>query len=150
MKKAVVGILFVLMLFVSGCAPKGYTSADIGSLMVTYEATVVSARSVHVEDSGEGTILGAIMGAILGHQIGGGSGRDVATVTGAILGGMVGNELNKAVAQELILKLENGKKISTIVKIDPKKPFWFKPGDKVRLYIKHDRVIKIEPLFLRD
>ena len=141
--------LFALLAF-SGCAPKGYTQADIGEVLVPYEGVVVSARAVEVQDSGAGAILGGIIGAVLGHQVGGGSGRDVATVAGAITGAVIGNKLAHANAQELIVKLDNGRKIATVVAIDPKRPFWFRRGDRVRLYLRGDRVVRIEPLFLRD
>lgn len=39
------------------------------------------------------TIAGALIGGILGHQVGGGSGRDIATVGGVVAGGLVGNRL---------------------------------------------------------
>ncbi len=35
-------------------------------------------------------LAGAVIGGILGHQIGGGSGRDLATVGGAVAGGVIG------------------------------------------------------------
>lgn len=38
-------------------------------------------------------ILGGVVGGILGHQIGGGSGRDLATAGGAVAGAVVGNNL---------------------------------------------------------
>lgn len=34
--------------------------------------------------------LGAVIGGVLGHQVGGGTGRDVATVGGAVVGGLIG------------------------------------------------------------
>ncbi len=142
-------LLLGLLLF-SGCATKGYTPADVGAVMITYEGVVESARTVHVQDDGAGSILGGIIGAVLGHQIGGGSGRDVATTAGAITGAIVGSKLAQATAQELIVRLDNGEKIATLVRLDPKKPFWFRPGDRVRLYLRGNRVIKIEPIFLRD
>ncbi len=40
-----------------------------------------------------GAIAGALIGGILGHQIGGGSGRDLATVGGAVAGGVVGSNI---------------------------------------------------------
>ena len=149
MKKMIAALLLGLLML-SGCAPKGYTTANVGSVMITYEGRVISTRTVPIQDSGEGAILGAIMGAVVGHQIGGGSGRDVATAAGAVIGGVVGSRLSEAVGQELIIKLENGQKISTVIKIDPRNPFWFKPGDRVRVYIKQERIVKVEPIFLRD
>jgi len=37
------------------------------------------------------TLLGAVLGGVIGHQIGGGTGRDIATVGGAVVGGALGN-----------------------------------------------------------
>ncbi|MYN05889.1 glycine zipper 2TM domain-containing protein [Massilia sp. FT127W] len=72
----------------------------------TYEARVTSVRAVvgppeqrcwverqQVQDSRPNTggmLAGAILGGVLGHQIGGGTGRDIATVGGALAGGAVG------------------------------------------------------------
>ena len=43
-----------------------------------------------------GTIAGAVIGGVLGHQVGGGSGRDIATVAGAAGGGYAGNRVQKS------------------------------------------------------
>ncbi len=150
MKKMWMAIALLFILSFSGCASKGYTQADIGEVLIPYEGVVVSARVVEVQDSGAGAILGGIIGAVVGHQVGGGSGRDVATVAGAITGAVIGDKLAHANAQELIIKLDNGRKIATVVRIDPKRPFWFRRGDRVRLYLRGDRIVRIEPLFLRD
>jgi len=40
-----------------------------------------------------GAVVGALIGGILGHQVGGGSGRDIATAGGAVVGGMVGSRV---------------------------------------------------------
>jgi uncharacterized protein YcfJ len=40
-----------------------------------------------------GAVAGAVIGGILGHQIGSGSGRDIATVGGAVAGGAVGSQI---------------------------------------------------------
>ncbi len=42
-----------------------------------------------------GTGLGALVGGILGHQIGGGSGKTLATVAGAGAGGYAGNKIQQ-------------------------------------------------------
>jgi len=46
-------------------------------------------------NNGLGTLIGGVAGGILGHQIGGGSGKTVATVGGAIIGSIVGNNLSR-------------------------------------------------------
>jgi uncharacterized protein YcfJ len=42
-----------------------------------------------------GAIAGALIGGILGHQVGGGSGKDIATVGGAVAGGVVGSNVGR-------------------------------------------------------
>ena len=146
MKRMIIMLLFSIFFF-NGCAQRGYNTADLNTLMRTYEGEVVSAKSIVLQDSGEGTFLGAIIGAIIGHQIGEGSGKDVATAAGAVLGGIVGSNLNKANAQELIIRLDSGEEISTIVRVDRRKNFWFRPGDKVRIFVRKSHIVKIEPIF---
>ncbi|MDN3919576.1 glycine zipper 2TM domain-containing protein [Roseateles violae] len=45
--------------------------------------------------SGLGAVGGAVLGGVLGHQIGGGTGKKIATVGGAVAGGFAGNEVEK-------------------------------------------------------
>jgi uncharacterized protein YcfJ len=40
-------------------------------------------------------IAGALLGGILGHQVGGGTGKDIATVGGAVAGGYVGSNVGR-------------------------------------------------------
>ena len=47
------------------------------------------------ESTGLGVVGGAVLGGVLGHQVGGGSGKSVATVLGAVGGGVAGNEVEK-------------------------------------------------------
>jgi outer membrane lipoprotein SlyB len=49
------------------------------------------------EPSALGTLAGGIAGALLGHQIGGGSGQDLATVAGAAGGAYAGRQIEKKV-----------------------------------------------------
>ncbi|MDB5870770.1 MAG: glycine zipper protein [Ramlibacter sp.] len=42
-----------------------------------------------------GAIAGALIGGILGHQVGGGSGKDIATVGGAVAGGVIGSNVGR-------------------------------------------------------
>jgi uncharacterized protein YcfJ len=42
-----------------------------------------------------GALAGALIGGVLGHQVGGGSGRDIATVGGAVAGGVIGSNLGR-------------------------------------------------------
>lgn len=47
------------------------------------------------DNSVPGTVVGAVIGGILGHQIGGGTGRVLATAGGAVAGGVVGNNIGR-------------------------------------------------------
>ena len=77
-----------------------------------YEATVTSVRAVvgppeqhcwveqqQVVEPGRrsgrvgGTIIGAVIGGILGHQVGGGTGKKIATAGGAVAGAVVGSQV---------------------------------------------------------
>ena len=40
-----------------------------------------------------GTATGAVIGGLVGRQVGGGSGRDIATVGGAVAGGVIGRNV---------------------------------------------------------
>jgi uncharacterized protein YcfJ len=42
-----------------------------------------------------GAIAGALIGGVLGHQVGGGSGRDLATAGGAVAGGVIGSNVGR-------------------------------------------------------
>ncbi len=45
------------------------------------------------ENNIPGALGGALLGGIIGHQIGGGTGRDIATVGGAVAGGVLGSRI---------------------------------------------------------
>jgi outer membrane lipoprotein SlyB len=59
--------------------------------------TVTDVRSYEVKGqaSGVGAAVGAVAGGLLGHQIGGGTGKQIATVAGAVGGGLAGHEIEK-------------------------------------------------------
>lgn len=97
---------------------------------------VVEAVNV-IEVKGEGNYLGMIAGglagALLGHQVGGGTGKTVATVAGAAGGAYAGNEVEKRMKTtkhyEVITRLESGGTQAITYEKDP----GFKVGDKVKV-----------------
>jgi uncharacterized protein YcfJ len=97
---------------------------------------VVEAVNV-IEVKGDGSYLGMIAGglagALLGHQVGGGSGKQIATVAGAAGGAYAGNEVEKrmktAKHYEVITRLESGGTQAVSYETDP----GYKIGDKVRV-----------------
>jgi uncharacterized protein YcfJ len=60
-----------------------------------HDEQVTRKAPVKDEHQALGTIAGAVIGGVIGHQIGGGSGRDIATVAGAAGGGYAGNRVQK-------------------------------------------------------
>lgn len=67
-------------------------------------ARVIEVRSEQRkgEASALGAIGGAVVGGLLGNQVGGGSGRSVATVGGAVAGGYAGRELEKHLKKKIV------------------------------------------------
>jgi len=63
---------------------------------------VVVQQQAPVKDENRllGSVGGAVLGGVLGNQIGGGSGKKVATVAGAAAGGYAGNQVQKNMQQK--------------------------------------------------
>ena len=61
-------------------------------LVTTYQQQCreVAVQTAPTQGNNAGGVLGALAGAALGNQIGGGSGRDIATAAGAVIGYQVG------------------------------------------------------------
>jgi outer membrane lipoprotein SlyB len=79
---------------------------------------VQSVREIETEGAGSplGVVAGGIVGGVLGHQVGGGSGRDLATIAGALGGAYAGNKIEKrakrAVSYNIIVKMNSGENIT--------------------------------------
>lgn len=75
---------------------------------------VESVRTIRqrAEGSGLGAAGGAVLGGLLGNQVGGGSGRKIATVAGAVGGAVVGNQvegnMKATTSYEVRVRLDNG------------------------------------------
>ena len=74
--------------------------------------SVRSVTEAAPQGSGLGAVAGAVVGGALGNQIGGGSGRKLATVAGAIGGGFAGNAIEKqargATHVEVQVRMDDG------------------------------------------
>lgn len=58
-----------------------------------HDETVVHQKPVKDENRIAGKLIGAVAGGVLGHQVGGGTGKKVATVAGAVAGGYAGDKV---------------------------------------------------------
>ncbi|HUR89899.1 MAG TPA: beta/gamma crystallin-related protein [Ramlibacter sp.] len=80
---------------------------QVFSAPVTFVHAVIAAGQQHCwvernqvsEQRGDrnvpGAIAGALIGGVLGHQVGGGTGKDIATVGGAVAGGVIGSNIGR-------------------------------------------------------
>lgn len=98
----------------SAKAPVQVAKAATPAVTCAYCGVVSSVRVLAApgEGSGLGAAGGAVVGGLLGHQVGGGSGKQIATVVGAVGGAVAGNEVEKRVnstkSQEVTVRLEDG------------------------------------------
>lgn len=85
---------------------------------------------------GVGTVIGGVAGGILGHQVGGGTGKDVATVAGAVGGAVIGHQLEKQNRQQesyrIEIRLERGGYQTVTQDISD-----LRVGDRVRIENNH-------------
>lgn len=97
------------------------------------EVTGVRIIEVAGKPSGLGVVAGAVVGGLLGNQVGGGTGRSVATVAGAVGGGYAGNEIEKRARKdarhEVSVRMQGG---TTRVFTFDEAPAW-RAGDRVRV-----------------
>jgi len=81
--------------FADVLAVKPVTETTKTPKQVCNEVTVNEQVPVKDPNRITGTAIGAVAGGLLGHQIGGGTGRTLATVGGAAAGGYAGNQVQK-------------------------------------------------------
>ncbi|MDM8347469.1 glycine zipper 2TM domain-containing protein [Pseudomonas sp. sp1636] len=60
---------------------------------VCKDVTVTRQKPVQDQHKIAGTAIGAVVGGLLGNQVGGGTGKKIATVAGAVGGGYAGNKV---------------------------------------------------------
>jgi len=96
---------------------------------------VLRVRTIEVaaKPSGIGVVAGAVLGGVLGNQVGGGSGKTLATVAGAAAGGYAGNEVEKRTRKtssyEVDVRMDDG---STRTVAFETQPNW-QAGDRVKI-----------------
>ncbi|MBU1667614.1 glycine zipper 2TM domain-containing protein [bacterium] len=131
MKKILISsALAVTLISTMGCAPRGYESATVGQQMTVETGVVQSVKSVVINSQGVGNTLGGIVGAVAGgvagNEVGAGTGRVVATVlgtaVGGALGGTVGDKLDTNYGQEVIVQLNSGRTVATVLRINESTP----------------------------
>jgi len=143
MKKILISsvIVSLALLTTTSCAPKGYAQSTVGEAMVVEPGIVQSVRQVQVNNDGVGNTLGSVVGAVAGgvaaNHVGGGSGQAVATVAGTalggVLGGMAGNNMDNQYGQEIVVKLDSGKTVATVLRVNGAAAM-VQPGQAVNVF----------------
>lgn len=145
-KEFIVAMMMGASLILGGCANTMYapsvSQSDAQRVMSYETGTVTSVRGVVVKDNGTGSLLGAVTGAVLGHMVGGGHGKDLATLGGGLLGAYAGSQAGAANAQELTVRLDNGKGNVVVVA----KGIRFNVGSRVRIVSDHGKVVNVDPI----
>ncbi|RKQ96326.1 outer membrane lipoprotein SlyB [Kushneria sinocarnis] len=142
--KRYLAVALLGMLTLGGCANSDIYSGNTytgnqakTARNVTY-GTVTGVRPVTIQagnqnDTGLGGIGGAILGGLLGNQVGGGSGRVLATAVGGIGGAVAGKKVedsaNRVGAYEIQIRTESGQDVVVVQKADTQ----YQVGQRVRL-----------------
>ncbi len=66
---------------------------------VCKDVAVTRQRPVKDQHQVAGTAIGAVVGGLLGNQVGGGTGKKIATVAGAVGGGYAGNKVQEGMQE---------------------------------------------------
>lgn len=139
----------------AGCANDSmsgdvYSASQVKQVQTVRYGTLVSVRSVKVQNLGGSNIIntlgGVVLGGFLGNTIGGGSGRSLATAVGVIAGGVAGDQVGGAAGRadglELEIKTDQKENIVVVQKVGTTK---FRPWQRVRMVQKGD-IITVSPL----
>lgn len=93
----------------------------------------VNAIAQKGEGSGLGAIAGGVLGGVLGHQVGGGTGKKIATVAGAAGGAYAGHQVEKNMKStthyDVIVNMDDGTTRTFSYDTQPA----FQAGSKVRV-----------------
>ncbi len=135
--------LLILTLIFIGCANQGLQEVEPGATkyVMHYETgTIESIKPVAIKDNGNGTFIGGLIGAVLGSTVGRGRGSVLASLAGGLGGAYVGNQIAKANAQELTIRLDNGYENIVVVT----KGLNHYTGEHVRIVKRDNRISSVE------
>ncbi|GAA5233671.1 glycine zipper 2TM domain-containing protein [Verticiella sediminum] len=118
--RAMVAAVVLGAVTLAGCANQSasgnvYSFGQAQREQVSRAGTVLNVRNITIQpeqSTGAGTVAGAALGGLAGNQIGGGSGRTIATVVGGLAGALAGTQaergLEKRAGYEITVRLDNG------------------------------------------
>jgi len=150
-KKVVAGLLGFSLLLTStatltGCArlynSNEYDMSDTNTAFTYKMGTVTYVKHVMIRDNGSGVLIGAGTGAVLGSMVGRGKGNTLAILLGGLGGALAGYYAGKGNAEELGIRLDDGKEIVVVVKASEE----FHRGDRVRIIYDGNKIKRVEHL----
>ena len=114
-------------------APKSTPATAAAPVCADCGRVIAISQAEKVGDSGPlGVIAGGAAGAILGHQVGGGTGKDLATIAGALGGAYAGKKIEGMVKTQTVwtvsVQYADGRKANFEFQQDP----GMKIGDSVK------------------
>ena len=134
------GVALAVVALLGACArslpPDNVTTQQVGEVGLVERGTVVQARPVTVERSGEdlgvGAVAGAGIGGVAGSAIGGNvRWNAVGAIAGAVIGGLIGSAFEDQVTTqsgiEYVVELDNGGMVTVVQGTDSQLP----PGSRV-------------------
>jgi outer membrane lipoprotein SlyB len=114
---------------------------DVNTELSYQTGVVEDVKHVVIKDDGSGVFVGAYTGTVLGSMFGRGKGNILSTLLGGLAGAFVGYEADKANAEELFVRLDDGRKVVVVVKgVDIHK------GDKIRLIKRGSKIVRVEKI----
>ena len=154
MKKILISLALALIFILTvGCAPRGYAQSNVNQAMIVEEGVITSIKRVEINNDGVGNglgiVLGTVAGGVLGNKVGGGTGKAIATASGAVaggvLGGLAGNQMDARYGVEVVVKLNNGKTVATVLPANGTLSSLGK-GQAVNVLYSNGRISNISPL----
>ena len=143
MRKIILFLSFLILF--SGCTQM-YNSNEVSlydvNTELSYQTGVVEdVKHVVIKDDGSGVFVGAYTGTVLGSMFGKGKGNILSTLLGGLAGAFVGYKADKANAEELFIRLDDGRNVVVIVKgVNIHK------GDRVRLIKRGTKIVRVEKI----
>lgn len=134
-------VSFLIILLLIGCAPhyrsSGYKPDDVGKPITIQKGEVENIREAEIEqnnDTGFGGVAGAYAGGVAGSAVGEGKGKALATVLGVVIGAIAGSSMEKGInkreADEITVRLDDGRVLAIVQEKGSEK---LQPGDRIEV-----------------
>lgn len=142
MKYYLLLLFTILALFFTSCAKNQgpeYDASSYREIKTILYGEVISIKPIVINDSGTGTLVGAVSGTVVGSTAGRGDGSTLLALLGGLVGAYAGSEIAKADAQQLEVKLDSGEYVVVVAKGNQ-----FLVGNRVRIIKDGNKVANVD------